>query len=295
MHGPAAALPSALLEALACPACHVTPEVVTAGLRCPACGQDYPIRGRVADLRLPEATSKAEHGDWIEHWSNGKQQLFSQRFFSLYRKAVFARTVAYFIQHYFPARGLFVEAGSGTSETSCRIDKRRGERVLVATDIVAEVLQGCDPAMDARVAADVFHLPFLDGSIDGIWNVGVMEHFPHDQIDSMLQEFRRVLRPGAPLLLLWPATDSLPQKGLRMVEAVINARRQGERFRFHPDEISKLRSSEEGRSVMRRNGFEPVTVDAGLRSLMAFKTVVGRKPLGSPAAQLQLATTKVDR
>jgi ubiquinone/menaquinone biosynthesis C-methylase UbiE/uncharacterized protein YbaR (Trm112 family) len=295
MHGSSGALPPALLEALACPACRIAPEVGATELHCSACGRDYPVRGRVVDLRLPEATSKAEHGDWIEHWSNGNQELFSQRFFSLYRKTVFARTVAYFIQRYFPARGLFVEAGSGTSETSCRIDKRAGERVLVATDIVAEVLQACDPAMDARVAADAFRLPFLDHSIDGIWNVGVMEHFPHELIDAMLREFHRVLKPGAPVLLLWPATDSLPQKGLRLVEAVINARRKGDRFRFHPDEISKLRSSEEGRAVMRRNGFEPVTVDAGLRSLMAFKTVVGRKPRTAAGVKPPMASTEVNR
>jgi hypothetical protein len=105
-----------------------------------------------------------------------------------------------------------------------------------------------------------------------------MEHFTHDRIDAMMREFHRVLAPGAPILLLWPATDSLPQKGLRLVEKVINRGRTGERFQFHPDEISKLRSAEEGREVLRRNGFEPVTVDAGLRTLMAFKTVVGRKP-----------------
>ena len=134
--------------------------------------------------------------------------------------------------------------------------------------------------MDVRLGADNFRLPFGDGRVDGLWNVGVMEHFLHDRIDAMMREFHRVLAPGAPVLLLWPATDSLPQKGLRLVEKVINLRREGERFQFHPDEISKLRSSQEGRDVLTRNGFEPVFMDAGLRSLMAFKTVVGRKPAG---------------
>jgi SAM-dependent methyltransferase len=232
----------------------------------------------ILDLRPAGAREKAEFTDWARHWDPANQRSFSQRFFSFYRKAVFARSVAWFMKSYFPAAGVFVEAGSGTAETSMRIDKKNGARLLVAADIMVPVLAHCHPVMDVKIGADNFHLPFRDGGVDGLWNVGVMEHFTHDRIDAMMGEFRRVLAPGAPILLLWPGTDSLPQKGLRLVENVINRRRNGQRFQFHPDEISKLRSSDEGRAVLSRNGFEPVSVDPGLRTLMAFKTVVGRKP-----------------
>ena len=243
-----------------------------------------PVVEGIVDLRPAGTREKPEFNDWTKHWDRANQELFSQRFFSVYRKAVFARSVAWFIDRYFPAAGVFVEAGSGTAETSMRIDKKGGARLLVAADIIPPVLRHCDPNMDVKVGADNFQLPFADGSIDGLWNVGVMEHFTHDLIDRMIGEFHRVLAPGAPILLFWPATDSLPQKGLRLVEKVINRRGDRPRFQFHPDEISKLRSSEEGREVLRRNGFAAVAVDAGLRTLMAFKTVVGRKPEVSTAA-----------
>ncbi len=279
MSAPARPAPAGfpLLDRLACPACHGRLAGVEGGLACAACGAAYRVVDGAADLRPASAESKKEFEDWSKHWAHGNQETFSQRFFSFYRKAVFARTVAWFIDRFFPAEGVFVEAGSGTAETSMRIDKRGGRRVLVAVDLFLPVVARCHPVMDVRVAGDCFRLPFADASLDGIWNVGVMEHFTHDLIDAMMREFHRVLRPGAPLLMLWPATDSLPQKGLRLVEKVINLRRAGDRFQFHPDEISKLRSSAEGRDVCARNGFEPVFVDWGLRSLMAFKTVVGRK------------------
>ncbi len=219
--------------------------------------------------------------DWTTHWSSQNQASVSQRFFSWYRKAVFARTVAYFANRYFAARGVFLEAGSGTSETSGRIDKSMG-RVLVACDFVRSVLTQCHPIMDVRAAADIFRLPLADNTLDGVWNVGVMEHFLHPDIDRILSELRRVLKPGGVIILLWPATDSLPQKGLRLVEWFVNRRGRAPKFRFHPDEISKLRSSAEGREILIRNGLELITVDWGLRSLMAFKTVVGRKAIGQP-------------
>ncbi len=229
------------------------------------------------NLEAPPRPARPEQVDWSRHWSTENQASLAQRFFSFYRKAVFVRTVRYFLNRHFPPSGVFLEAGSGTSETSMRIDKLNGARTLLALDIVLPVLQQCHPIMDLRICGDIFNLPFRDGSLDGIWNVGVMEHFTHDQIDQILREFHRVLRPGGPVVLLWPGVDSIPQKMLRIVEAIVNLRAGGERFRFHPAEISQLRSARQGRDVLSRNGFDVLEIEPGYRSLMAFKVLVGAK------------------
>lgn len=222
------------------------------------------------------AESTESQQAWSEHWSNDNQQSFSQKFFSFYRKAVFARTVRYFINRYFPENGIFVEAGCGTSETSMRIDKRGGKRKLVATDIVQPVLKHCHPVMDSRVCGDIFCLPYADESIDGIWNVGVMEHFTREQNDKIMGEFMRVLKPNRRIILLIPGTDSPPQRILRLIEKFIN--RGGEKnFRFHPPEISQIGSIREAKELLQRNGFRSVYIDYGWYSLFAFKTLVGVK------------------
>ena len=215
---------------------------------------------------------------WSGHWSDRHQRSISQRFFSFYRKAVFSRAVRFFVERYFPMSGVFVEAGSGTSETSMRINKCAGDKILIAIDIILPVLKRCHPIMDVRVCGDLFRLPFHENSVDGIWNVGVMEHFTHDQINEIMHEFHRVLRHGGTIILLWPGIDSVPQRLLRLTERVINLRKSNERFVFHPEQISQLRSIHEGRDVMTRNGFDILHIDSGFRSLMAFKTLVGSKP-----------------
>jgi SAM-dependent methyltransferase len=264
------------LAALACPACHGKVQPAAGGVLCDSCRAHYPIVQGIYDMVPAGATAKAEEQDWSAHWSEDKQESLAQRFFSFYRKAVFARTVRFFLHRYFPPQGLFVEAGSGTSETSMLVDKREG-RVLVALDLILPVLTRCHPVMDLRTRGDIFRLPFHDNSIDGIWNVGVMEHFTHDRIDQILREFKRVLRPGGRVILLWPAKFSIPQRMLRCVEWFVNLRRRETRFQFHPDEISQLGSIREGKYVLSRNGFRVLAVDPGLYSLMAFETLVGEK------------------
>jgi SAM-dependent methyltransferase len=242
---------------------------------CENCGASYRTIKGILDLRPGAVSQKPEEVAWTEHWSDSNQHGIFQRFFSFYRKAVFARAVAYFVDRYLAGEGLLVEAGSGTSETSMRIPKRNGARTLVALDLIRPVLERCHPVMDIRICGDIFSLPFQNNSLDGIWNVGVMEHFTHEQIDAILLEFRRALKPGGRIILLWPAKFSIPQRILRVLEWFINRRRRTDKFRFHPDEISQLRSVREGKEVLTRNGFRPVAIDIGLRTLMAFETLVG--------------------
>jgi SAM-dependent methyltransferase len=270
--------PERLKNALACSRCRGPLPSHERRMQCRGCGASYDVVNGILDLR-PGAGGgqKKEEADWSKHWSDSNQHSISQRFFSFYRKVVFARAVAYFIDRYLPGEGLLVEAGSGTSETSMLIDKRGGVRTLLALDLIRPVLERCHPVMDVRTCGDIFSLPFRNESLDGIWNVGVMEHFTHDQIDAILREFRRVLKPGRRIVLLWPAKFSIPQRILRVLEWFINLRRGADKFRFHPDEISQLRSVKQGREVLSRNGFRPVAIDIGLRTLMAFETIVGEK------------------
>jgi ubiquinone/menaquinone biosynthesis C-methylase UbiE len=272
------AAPDRVTATLACPNCRAHAVFDGKGVACTKCSASFQVRNGILDLRPNRVGQKYEEIQWTKHWASGNQQSTSQRFFSFYRKAVFARPVASFVHRYLPPRGVLLEAGCGTAETSIRIKKENGGRTLVALDLIQPILEHCHPIMDVRVCGDFFSLPFLDNSIDGIWNVGVMEHFTHTQIDAIMNEFHRVLKPGSRVILLWPATFSFPQRMLRVLEWFINTRRSsGNKFRFHPEEISQLRSVKQGRNVLTRNGFRPVAIDIGLRTLMAFETLVGAK------------------
>jgi SAM-dependent methyltransferase len=263
-------------DCLACPLCLSGLNSRVGLLSCTSCGATYPLINGIPDLR-PSVNDRAELVDWSRHWSEDHQQTAAQRFFSFYRKTIFACAVQSFVDRYFPPSGIFIEAGSGTSETSVRIDKRQGMRLLVAIDIVLPVLERCHRVMDVRLCGDIFRLPLRTGSIDGIWNVGVMEHFTHHQIDVILRELHRVLKSGGNAILLWPGTNSVPQKLLKLLETIIQMRSRNKDFHFHPDEISQLTSLEEGKKVLVRNGFVPIHLNHGFKTSMAFKILVGRK------------------
>lgn len=115
-----------------------------------------------------------------------------------------AKSVLNFIDKYFKDSGIFIEMGSGSSQTSVLINKR--SRKFYALDFAFDAVAHARfiPVMDGGIQGNLFSLPFSNDSIDGIWNLGVMEHFTDSEIDTILTEFYRTLKPASYAILFWP-------------------------------------------------------------------------------------------
>ena len=212
--------------------------------------------------------------EWDTHWSKGYISL--NGFFNFYRKYVMSNALSYFFEKYFKKEGIFVECGSGSSMTSYSL-KKHG-RKLVALDISGMALKeaGKIKKIDYFVHADILKLPFKPESVDGIWNLGVLEHFTGEQIDTILQEFSRVLKKGSYLVMFWPPVYSSTGIAYRTIEKLIKIF-TGRTFRFYPDEISRLRSKSHGREIMKRNKFSYVKVFFPWRNCFGDLVVVAKK------------------
>ena len=63
------------------------------------------------------------------------------------------------------------------------------------------------PDLNVQVG-DVRDMPFEDASFDGVWSLGVIEHFV-DGFAPVVQEMHRILRPGGFLFLTVPSVSPL--------------------------------------------------------------------------------------
>ena len=62
---------------------------------------------------------------------------------------------------------------------------------------------------DADVVADIRHLPYDDNSVDEIMAIHVCEHFYRHEIISVLEEWKRVLKPDGIMVLELPCLDKV--------------------------------------------------------------------------------------
>jgi SAM-dependent methyltransferase len=117
----------------------------------------------------------------------------------------------------------------------------------------------------AGVLSDIRNLPFRDQSLDGLWNLGVMEHFSADDQLLILREFQRVLKPGARMLLWWPPPYGLDHMILRW-------------FGLFPDEPGRL-NRQDVNVVVQATGFDVLSVDFPISDGFTELVLIAERPV----------------
>lgn len=191
---------------------------------------------------------------WKEYWSSHFKGKKGQKLIYLIRTKLIARSVRYFINLYFKDSGIFVEMGSGSSQTSVLINKK--SRKFYALDFAFDAVSHARviPAMDGGIQGNLFSLPVRNDSVDGIWNLGVMEHFTDSEIDIILSEFHRTLKPCSYAVLFWPPLIGGYKITALILETLLSLVKR-KRVKLYPDEINLIRGRKKIQSFCERNGF----------------------------------------
>jgi demethylmenaquinone methyltransferase/2-methoxy-6-polyprenyl-1,4-benzoquinol methylase len=98
-----------------------------------------------------------------------------------------------------------LEVGVGTAAAFTRLQQRlRAGGELVGLDLSPGMLRATRRDLpDARlIQADARALPFVSDHFDLLWASYVLEIIPGAELTPLLEEFRRVLRPGGRLLVV---------------------------------------------------------------------------------------------
>ena len=213
--------------------------------------------------------------NWDRHWSRASNSVFGG-FLTLYRKAIIANAVKHYAEKFFRPQGIFLECGSGTSQASGTITKKA--RTLVAVDFSLPALRKAVkvPVIDKALCADIMSLPFRSGSIDGIWNLGVMAHFSRQEIARALAEFARVLKPGSYAVLFWPPKAGHCHLIITLIES-FSRNVLGKEIDLFPDEITLYSRHLNIEGIARRCGFYECRAEYTARDLFTYAVVICRK------------------
>ncbi|MGH9613960.1 MAG: glycosyltransferase [Bryobacteraceae bacterium] len=222
----------------------------------------------------------AGRGKWDRHWlslGGGNSRSFFGLGSSAVRRFIFQPAVRFFLDKYFPAKGILFEMGCGTGESSAAVPRRSRHFAGLDFSAIALAQSRIAGPFDSRVCADICRLPLQSASIDGIWNLGVMEHFSAPEFMQALQEFRRVLKPGGIVVLFWPAEANASRWVLAPVEWLRSVI-AGTQFRFFHDEVNRLKSRRQAADILTSAGFDPLEVDFSIRTFFIHMVVIGRNP-----------------
>jgi ubiquinone/menaquinone biosynthesis C-methylase UbiE len=228
----------------------------------------------VSDALPPTQVQK----EWDSYWVSKKQPgaLIYDLIAAFYRKFIIKRFLTYFIGKHFIPKDQILHAGCGSGQ----VDKDIAGKVSIsAMDISAQALsiyRKFQPNSVRLIHGSIFQIPVSDCTYDGVYNLGVMEHFSEPEIRQILDEFNRVVKPGGKIALFWPPSFGMTVRVLAAVHWVLRKMGKAD-IKLHPEEITHVRSRRQVRAYLERSGFSLVEFYFGPRDLFTQAVVIGRK------------------
>lgn len=215
---------------------------------------------------------------WDEHWKRyaGKKSIF-ESLSSFFRIFVFAGYVARLTDRHFKRGGIYLEAGCGTGQSSLSLN--RYNRRYIALDCSfypLEEVRKNNHGIDLAIAGNILCLPFSNESFDGIWNVGVMEHFDETNLIKIYREFARVLKKNGTVIILIPPVYGPFHIAFTLLEKTMSLIKR-KKFKLWPDMLTPFRGVKAMEKIFKECNMRIIDTDFSWRSCFIHNAIVAER------------------
>ena len=216
--------------------------------------------------------------EWDTYWAKERKPHndIYDRIAVFYRKYIIKPTLFRYCRQYYTGTSRILHAGCGGGQVEEGLDT---STTIIGLDISKNALalyQRCHET-SCLIRGDITTIGLKDESIDGIYNLGVMEHFSEDQILEILKEFRRVVKRSGVVILFWPPRYGLTVIALRGIHFVLNTiLRKG--VALHPPEPSLIKGRGHAEEIARKAGFTLKETNFGPWDGFTYMVVVLERP-----------------
>jgi dolichol-phosphate mannosyltransferase len=221
---------------------------------------------------------------WDKYWnSRGREveRLTYDIIARFYRNHLIRPALNHFITRTFAPQAELIHAGCGGGEVDTDIVRyAKVTAVDISPNAVAKYRANHGAHAECLVM-DIFHLSNIKRRFDGLYNLGVMEHFEEPQLRQILAEFNSTLKPGGRLVLFWPPIYGLSVIALRIIHFVLNQMLR-RNIQLHPPEPSRVRSRRQIQKLLDESGFHLQSFSFGIRDAFTYAVIVAAKPLIAP-------------
>lgn len=228
-----------------------------------------------------EATTKGlvDPQGWNDYWSrNDSKQahLVYDLIAAFYRRFIIRPSLNKFILENFNPGNVLMHAGCGSGQVDRDIGQKFSIMALDISPVALGLYKKSNHGVKKLIHGSIFDIPLEAEKIDGIHNLGVMEHFTETEIADILAEFHRVLKPHGRIVLFWPPKFGLSVMVLKFAHFILN-RVMKKNVQLHPAEITHIVSRRHAAAILNRSGFALKDYSFGIGDLFTHAIVVGEK------------------
>ncbi len=219
-----------------------------------------------------------EEKEWDLYWQSerNKRKILYDVAAVFYRKYIIKRALNYYFKKVFAPQARVLHAGCGGGQVDSEVVNFAK---ITALDISTEALNRYKRQYGnayRTVHGNVLKIPLQKESFEGVYNLGVMEHFTQKDIKKILDEFYRVLGKNGKILLFWPPRFGLSVIFLNSIHFILNNILK-KNIRLHPHEITKVKSKKQIMEILAKSHFKLENFYFGPQDLFTYVVIIGKK------------------
>ena len=223
--------------------------------------------------------AKTLRNDWDAYWAGHRHDRTERSIYDVgaqfYRRYLIEPLLTSVLAREFEAGAKLLHAGCGGGEVDKRVVSDFRVTALDISPNALELYRARNPGVEA-VIANIFDLSEFREKFDGLYNLGVMEHFSPAEIVEILKQFNSVLKPGGKIVLLWPPVYGLSVIALHIIHFVLN-RIMRRNIQLHPLEPTKVSSRRQVESYLAAAGFRLRSMQFGPRDAFTYVVIAAEK------------------
>lgn len=222
--------------------------------------------------------SVQQKNEWDAYWAVQKSTggLMYDLAAVFYRKVFFKKALSFFVKKYFRRGARVLHAGCGSGQVDTDVSNVID---ITALDITVSALNAYKKIHKDKcriMHGSILEIPAEDKTYDGIYNLGVMEHFTEEEIQKILSEFNRVLKSQGKIILFWPFEFGLSVVFMKCVHYILNNVLKKNK-KMHPDEITRVKSKKDIARILKKANFEMTEFYFGIKDFFTHAVIVARK------------------
>lgn len=188
-----------------------------------------------------------ENAHWSKIFKAELEKNDSKKFSSFWWEDYYAELTRFVNQIMFEGHLKNVlEAGSGSGKATILLDKSYNKTLLNISFTALEYSRFLANKFNAQdikfFEGDIFSIPFKDDSFNFVWNIGVIEHYTLDSVESITREMIRVCSKSGVVAVGMPNFYSGPILKawiLKILKFIPGYKLDTEKF-YEIDEIKKI-------------------------------------------------------
>lgn len=218
--------------------------------------------------------------DWDAYWAGKSHTRVERSAYDViarfYRNYLIRPTLNRVIKGTFAPGAVLLHAGSGGGEVDADVVDYAKVTALDISPKASALYKSRYGDKVEAIVGNIFDLGAMGRTYDGIYNLGVMEHFSEEQIVLILTQFNRCLANGGRIVLFWPPVYGLSVIALHGIHFVLNTilRRN---IALHPAEPTKVSSRKQVTRLLNQAGFDVEAMSFGPSDAFTYCIVTGVK------------------